>query len=63
MLCVVAPVDHSHDVPALAVSTTDPPWQNVVGPPGVTVAIGLGFTVTLIEADPVHPLALVTITE
>ncbi|HVR40068.1 MAG TPA: hypothetical protein VMU84_13305, partial [Thermoanaerobaculia bacterium] len=36
--CVVAPFDQSHDAPALAVSVTLPPAQNVVGPLGVIVA-------------------------
>ena len=31
---------------------TDPPAQNVVGPPGVIVGVaGIGFTVTVVGAD------------
>jgi hypothetical protein len=48
--CVVAPVDHTHDAALLAVSVTLPPAQNVVGPLGVIVAVGvdtLTFTLLL----------------
>jgi hypothetical protein len=62
--CVVAPVDHRYDEPALAVSVTDPPAQNVVGPPAVTVATGSGFTVTVTgEPWDEQPFAFVTETE
>ena len=58
---LVSPVDHNHEFPLLAVSVTDPPSQNVVGPPGVMVATGDGSTVTVAEAVPVHaPLFTVT---
>lgn len=61
--CVVAPFDQSHDVPALAVSVTEPPAQNVVGPDAPMVAAGFAFTVTAVEAESVlHPAALVTVT-
>ena len=62
--CVVAPFDHSHDEPALAVRVTLPPWQNVVGPEAVIVgAGGGGLTVTDTGAEEAeHPLALVTVT-
>ena len=34
------------------VRTTEPPAQNVVGPPGVIVGVaGIGFTVTIVAAD------------
>jgi hypothetical protein len=37
--------------------------QNVVGPPGVMVAVGLALTVTVVAADvALQPLALVTVT-
>jgi hypothetical protein len=50
-------------VPVLAVSTTLPPWQNVVGPDAVMVAPGLGLIVTLIASDvSEHPFVFVTIT-
>ena len=52
MDCVVAPVDHKFPEAADEVSTTLPPEQNVVGPPGVIVgADGVGFTVTITPAD------------
>ena len=64
MLWVVCPPGaHSHAVPALAVSVTLPPEQNVVGPPGVMVAVGSGFTVTVVGADVAEQLfPLVTVT-
>ena len=64
MACVVAPLLHNHDAPAEAVNVTEPPAQNVVGPPGVMVAVGNGFTVTTVAADVAeHPLPFVTVTE
>lgn len=39
--CVVAPFDQSHDAPLFASSVTLPPWQKVVAPFGVMVAVGL----------------------
>ena len=44
---VVAPVLHNQDEPADAVSVTEPPAQNVVGPPAEMVAVGNGFTVAI----------------
>ena len=41
---------------------TDPPWQKVVGPPGVMTAVGNEFTITAWLVVPVHPFALVTVT-
>jgi len=39
-------------VAALEVSVTDPPLQNVVGPPGVIVGVGgIGLTVTVVVAE------------
>ena len=61
--CVVAPFDHKYDEPAEAVSVTELPAQNVVGPEGVIVAIGLLFTVTAVDAEVAEqPLAFVTAT-
>ena len=61
--CVVAPVLHNQDAPADAVSVTEPPLQNVTGPPAVMVAAGNAFTVTTVAADTAeHPAALVTVT-
>jgi hypothetical protein len=64
IVCVVAPVDQRYEEPALAVSVTEPPVQNVVGPEGVIVAVGAAFTVTVV-ADEValQPFAFVTATE
>ena len=62
--CVVAPFDQRYVLPALAVSVTLPPAQNVVGPPAVIVAAGVGLTVTAVAADvALQPEALVTVTE
>ena len=45
------------------VSSTLPPWQNVVGPPAVIVGAGLLFTVTVTGTEvPVHPKELVVVT-
>ena len=49
--------------PALEVSVTDPPEQNVVEPPAVTVGVaGVGFTVTVVAelAALWHPDGFVT---
>lgn len=60
---VIALVDHRYEFPGDAVSTTEPPEQNVVGPLAVMVAVGTGLTVTVTGLEvPVHPLAPVTIT-
>ena len=51
-------------VAALEVSTTLPPWQNVVAPPAVIVGLaGNAFTVTVVanDAAELHPLALVVV--
>ena len=58
---VVADVDHKYPVPPEAASVTDPPKQNVVGPPGVIMAAGSGLTVTVVISVSVQPLALVTV--
>jgi len=50
-------------VPPLAVSVTPPPEQKVVAPLGVIVAVGSGFTVTVVLAGAeVHPFASVVVT-
>jgi hypothetical protein len=62
MDCVVAPFDQLKDEPSLAVSITLPPWQKVVGPLAVMVAIGFTtVTVTGVEVA-LQPLASVTVT-
>src|ERR1051325_6984418 len=43
---------HWLPVALLEVRVTEPPAQNVVGPPGVMVGVaGVGFTVTVVAAD------------
>ena len=64
MARVVAPLDQEYDAPLFAVSVTEPPAQNVVGPPALIVALGSELTVTLVGAEvALQPLALVTVTE
>ena len=63
MFCVVAPVDQVHEVPLLAMSVTESPAQNVVGPFGVIAATGTVMVTTVIVAVSEHPFALVTVTE
>jgi len=58
---VVAPVLHKKDVPPDAVSVDEPPTQ-MVGLGGVILHDGTGFTVTVVEHELLHPLALVTVT-
>ncbi len=61
--CVVAPFDQRYEEPLLAVRVTEPPAQNVVGPPGVTVAVGFALTVTAVAAlVALQPFAFVTVT-
>ena len=49
-------------MPPDAVRSTEPPEQNVVGPLGEIDAIGNGFTVTIVLAMLLQPLALVAST-
>ena len=60
MLGVVSDVDHKFPVLEDDVNVTEPPEQNVVGPPAVIVGVGgIGFTVTVtagLEAL-IHPFA------
>ena len=54
---------HWFPVALLEVRVTLPPAQNVVGPLGVIVGVGgVGFTVTVVEADGAlgQPLAVTT---
>ena len=61
--CVVAPFDQRYEEPALDVSVTEPPVQNVVDPEGVIVGVVAVFTVTEVADDvALQPLAFVTIT-
>ena len=60
---VTAPLDHRYELPLLAASVTLPPWQNVVAPLGVIVAVGNALTVTTVAADvALQPFAPVTVT-
>ena len=64
--CVVSPVDHKLPVAEEEVKVTEPPSQNVVGPPAViTGTTGFGFTVTfVVEAEGVEqPNPFATSTE
>ena len=47
-----------------AVNTTEPPFQNVVGPDGVMVTTGVGLTVTTVPeaAEAVQPFTSVIVT-
>ncbi|MNE05539.1 hypothetical protein D3C80_981070 [compost metagenome] len=61
--CVVAPFDHVFPVVEEEVKVTDPPAQNVVGPPAVIVGVGgTGFTVTVVAADVVEHEPFETVT-
>ena len=64
MFCVVAPFDHSHDEPGLALSKTESPAQTVVALAGVIADNGPDVKVALMVADtPLHPDALITVSE
>lgn len=61
--CVVAPFDHSQEVPLIAVSVTLPPVQKVVGPEATTVGSGGAVTVTAIGVEvALQPLESVMVT-
>jgi hypothetical protein len=63
MDCVVAPVDQMLPVAAEEVRVTDPPEQNVVGPPAVIVGVaGVVFTVTTVPVDVAEQPALIVVT-
>ena len=50
-------------MPEDAVSVTEPPAQNVIGPPAEIVGAGNGFTVTTVAAEDAEQLdAFVTVT-
>src|SRR5258705_13612127 len=61
MEAVVAPVFHRKEIPPDAVSVAEPPIQ-IIGLGQVMLHDGSGFTVTVLEHELVHPLALVTVT-
>ncbi len=56
--------NHWYDkpAPAFAVKTTESPEQKVVGPPAEIVAVGSGFTVTVVTLEVVGQAACVTTT-
>ena len=58
--CVVAPLLHNQDEPAEAFNTTEPPAQNVVGPPAAIVAVGNAYTLITFDWVTV-PQLLVTL--
>ena len=61
---VVAPFDHVFPVADDEVRTTEPPAQNVVGPPAVMVGTGgSGFTVTVVVVDVAEQDPFETVTE
>ena len=63
ILWVVAPSLHTNLLARLAVRVTLPTAQKVVGPEAVIVAVGSGFTVTVVAVEvALQPLALVTVT-
>jgi hypothetical protein len=54
---VVAPLLHAYELPVAAVSITLLPSQKAVGPLAEMVAVGNGFTVTLVAGEVLlHPL-------
>jgi hypothetical protein len=59
---VTAPVFHKYELAVLAISVIEPPWQNVVGPPGVMDTAGKGLTVIDCDAVFAHPLPSVMVT-
>ena len=65
--CVVAPVDHVLPVAEEEVKVTEPPEQNVVGPPADMVGVaGFEFTVTTVVvevAEQPEPFVTVTLYE
>ena len=64
IVCIVSPDDHRLPVASEEVNVTEPPSQNVVGPPAVTTSVvGVGFTVTVIGTDVAeHPFPSVYVT-
>ena len=59
----VGDLDHKYVTPGgETVNKTESPSQKVSGPPTIEAEDGTGSTVIVIEAEPVQPLAPVTIT-
>ena len=63
MDCVVAPLLHNQELPAEAVNTTLNPWQKVVAPPAAMLAVGAGFTTTVVDGEVFTQVPVVTVTE
>ena len=56
-------MDHKYELPVVEVKVTLPPWQNVVAPPAVIVAVGKAFTEITVAVDVfLHPFTSVTCT-
>lgn len=62
MEAVVNPLFHRYDTPPPAVSVTEPPEQNDVGPEEVILATGVGFTSTETLAVATQPPDVLTVT-
>lgn len=62
ILAVVEPLLHEKEFPPPAVSVALAPLQ-IVTFPGEIEGVGSGLTFTVREADAVHPLPSVTVTE
>ena len=61
--CVVSPLLHKQEDPEVEFNVTEPPLQNVVGPPALMVTVGNGFTVTVVTDDIAeHPFPSVIVT-
>lgn len=52
---VVAPLDQVMLVVTLEVNVTEPPEQNVVGPPAVITGVWLTVTVIVFDGEEEHP--------
>ena len=63
MDCEVAPFDQVFPVAEEEVKVTEPPAQNVVGPPAVMVGVaGTGFTVTVVATEVAEHKPVETVT-
>ena len=62
MDCVVELFDHVLPDELEDVRVTEPPEQNVVGPPAFIVAVGNGLTVTVVGLDVALHVPLDTLT-
>ena len=60
---MVAPLLHNQELPAEAVNTTFNPWQKLVAPLAETLAVGTGFTATVVAGEVLTQVPVVTVTE